>query len=212
MFKPKLNFKKLSIPQKIQRAREIVAKLTGNANFPNPVPALAAITAAINALEAAHEAAADGGHTLKAAMHVKEKTLNDLVVQIEDHVSNISAGDEQKILSAGMEIKNIAIRGKFSNKVSAGKNTGEVILTAAGETGINPVSHEWQHCPDPLPPAAQKLTDNGNSWSQSEISTTASYTFTGLTPGIKMWFRHRAILTKSKKTPWTVIGSVVAPF
>jgi hypothetical protein len=43
----KLGFSRLSVPAKIQSARNIVAKMTGNAKFPTPVPTLASITTAV---------------------------------------------------------------------------------------------------------------------------------------------------------------------
>jgi hypothetical protein len=49
----KLNFSRLSIPEKIARARQIVTAMTGNARFSTPQPPLAAITTATNELEQA---------------------------------------------------------------------------------------------------------------------------------------------------------------
>jgi len=47
MAKVKLNFRRLSVPEKIAKARQIVTALTGNNNFPNPSPPLATITAGV---------------------------------------------------------------------------------------------------------------------------------------------------------------------
>ncbi|MBV8860139.1 MAG: hypothetical protein JOZ02_24625, partial [Acidobacteria bacterium] len=53
MSKVKLNFDRLSIPEKVARAQQVVAAMTGNTNFTTPTPTLAALTTAINELETA---------------------------------------------------------------------------------------------------------------------------------------------------------------
>jgi hypothetical protein len=53
MAKTKLGLGTLSVTHKVELARQIVIKMTGNANFTTPVPALAAITTAANSAETA---------------------------------------------------------------------------------------------------------------------------------------------------------------
>ena len=48
----KLNFSRLSIPEKLQRARQIALALTGNPNFPAPQPTPLSIQNACTTLEA----------------------------------------------------------------------------------------------------------------------------------------------------------------
>src|ERR1041384_1006928 len=50
----RLNLHKLSVTQKIAKAEQIVAALTGNPSFPTPSPTLASITAAANELKTAN--------------------------------------------------------------------------------------------------------------------------------------------------------------
>ena len=209
MKKPKLDFYHLSIAQKIQKGREVITHMTGNTNFTTPNPTLAVITAAINGLETASEAAADGGKALKANMRAKEKILNDLMVQLEEYISNVCAGDEQKILSSGMGVKQIKPHGKRNDSVMAGLNPGEVICTASAPGRGITATHEFHRCNDPVPADSQAETTN--PWVPAEISTLSTVTISNLTPGVKMWFRHRLILTKGKKEPWSLLGSVIVP-
>jgi len=209
MNKPKLNFYRLGIAQKIQKARAIVTRMTGNTNFTTPNPALAAITAAINALETAFEAAADGGKTLKAAMHAKEKILNGLMVQLEEYISNICAGDELKIQSSGMDVKQAATHSKRKASVVPGLNPGEVICTAESTGRGARAMHEYQCCNDPIPADLQSAVSN--PWVEADITSLAKITVSNLTGGAKMWFRHRFILAKGEKGPWNIIGSVIVP-
>jgi hypothetical protein len=51
MARIKLNLSRLSLSQKIDKARQIVKALTGNPDFPTPTPALADVTGAIDDLD-----------------------------------------------------------------------------------------------------------------------------------------------------------------
>ena len=51
MHRAKLNFRTLSVPQKIARARDIIAALDGNSVFPHPTPPLTNATAIADAIE-----------------------------------------------------------------------------------------------------------------------------------------------------------------
>ncbi len=49
----------MPIPQKLNRAEEIVNAMTGNANFPTPSPDLAVVQTAIDNLRGAYQKALD---------------------------------------------------------------------------------------------------------------------------------------------------------
>jgi len=57
MARIKLNRSRLSLPQKIDKARQIVKALTANPDFPTPTPALAGVTTAVDDLDKAAAAA-----------------------------------------------------------------------------------------------------------------------------------------------------------
>lgn len=103
-----LKISHLPVPDLIQRARQIVVQMTGNANFTTPSPTLANITGAANAAETAYEAALDGGKTLKAVARAKEQVLRNLLTLLASYVDNVSQGDTIKILSSGMFVKSPA--------------------------------------------------------------------------------------------------------
>lgn len=210
MKKPILNFWRMTVPKKIQKSREIVIHMTGNTNYTTPNPTLTAVTTAINALETSFEAAADGGKVLKAAVRAKEKILDDLMSQLLEYVANVSGGDEQKILSAGFDVKAVSIHSKRMPSVVAGKNTGEAVCTAITPVRGIKASHEWQYCRDPILPDTK--ADIENTWIEADVTTAATVTLKNLPAGVKLWFRHRYIFSKGNKGQWTVLGSLfVAP-
>jgi len=180
--------------------------MTGNTNYTTPNPTLTVVTTAINALETAFEAAADGGKVLKAAVRAKEKILDDLMSQLMEYVANASGGDEQKILSAGFDVKSSSLRSKRMPSIVAGINTGEAVCTAITPVRGIKASHEWQYCRDPILPDTR--ADIENTWIEADVTTAATVTLKNLPAGVKLWFRHRYIFTHGKKGQWTVIGSL----
>jgi hypothetical protein len=65
MSRIKLNFKRLPLTEKIARARQIVTALTGNADFPTPMPPLIALTTASDEADAAFNEAQQARQTAK---------------------------------------------------------------------------------------------------------------------------------------------------
>ena len=196
-------FSILSVPLKIQKAREIVLRLTGNVYFTNPSPTLAIIIAAINALETAWEAAADGGKILRAKMKVREQELVDLMLLLENYVANASGGDEQKILSAGFDIKKTNTHSKRKSGVIVSSTSGQVELTAE-TTKASRSAFEWQYCKDPMP---AEISESGNAWVPADMTIAATTTLKNLPLREKLWFRVRTILPKNEKSAWVILGS-----
>lgn len=97
----------MPIPQKTQRAQEIVNALTDNVSFPAPVPALNTVQAAIDELTAAYQAALDRSLSAKALQRTKNEALNDNLRPLRDYVNEVAQGDEDLVLSSGFEASKI---------------------------------------------------------------------------------------------------------
>jgi hypothetical protein len=79
--------------------------MTGNANFTTPIPTLASVTTAADALEAKQEAM-DGTEIKTYERNVAEAVLDDLVSKLQGYVDAVSGKDAGKVLSAGFEVRN----------------------------------------------------------------------------------------------------------
>jgi hypothetical protein len=192
MAKVKLNFQKLVMPEKIARARLIVEKITGNAaTFPNPVPALADVTAAINAAEQAYNDALEARALSKqrtAELSLREDELEEMVGRLASFVDTASEGKEEVILSAGMDVRAPSI----ASNVPPGNPTG-LAATLGDNEGQIDVSWNFDSLArsyilqiSPNPPTE-------NSWTQAAVVTTSSTTVKNLTSGVKYWFRVAAV-------------------
>ncbi len=89
----------------LQKAILIHSKLTGNANFPGPIPDLVTFFAAITALSNAITAAGAFDRNLIIARNLRAKELRILIKQLAAHIQSVSNGDADMILSSGFEIK-----------------------------------------------------------------------------------------------------------
>jgi hypothetical protein len=190
MKKIKLGLAKMTIPEKIQKIRTIVTKMTGNTNFTTPIPSLNTVTAAINKLEISFEAALDGGRTKKAAVNLDEVALDTTITQLAAYVQDISLGDETKILSSGMEIKAKPIA---PQDMIAPVNVRLLTKPAEGE-----ITLKWK----PINNAKSYIIQStatphmATSWEAFAVSGKASYKATELISNTVLWFRIAAVGAK----------------
>lgn len=182
----KLEFSRLTIPVKIQKARNIVAKMTGNTNFTTPVPALTAVTTAINKLEASHEAALDGGSAKKAAMSIDDAALMTLMKQLAAYVQDITLGDELKIISSGMDVRRLKsapqpLTAPVDSRVELNGNAGEVMLRWKAVKGARSYIIESTSTPG-----------DEATWTHFDVSTRTRFLATNLSSLTIVWFRVAA--------------------
>jgi hypothetical protein len=196
----KLDLQGKTVPQKIQFLRDLVTQMTGNANYPTPSPALSAITAKANALEAAlgtQAAAQQAAKTATTNLETREGEADAAVNSLSNYVWETSGGDEAKIQSAGMSLRapktpTTSLPAPQGLAVTAGDNEGE--LDAVWDPVPKNKGYEVQTSPDPV---------TGTSWAFAETSTASKTTLTGLPSGSKIWVRVRALGPKKIKSPWS---------
>lgn len=82
----------------------IIAKLTGNALFPTPPQPLASMQTLYNELEAAIEAATDGGTAAREHRNKKVAEVRDLVRVTADYVRAQCDGDAEKLATSGFPL------------------------------------------------------------------------------------------------------------
>lgn len=87
----------------VEKANYVVAKMTGNVNFPNPEPKLADITAAAEALTASGEAAKSGAHEAIQNQRMDLQNLRKLLGALAKYVNSASVDDLSKALTSGYE-------------------------------------------------------------------------------------------------------------
>jgi hypothetical protein len=174
-----LNMSRLSVPEKMNKAKLIAASITNNASvFTTPNPSIALLTTAINDLETAWNDAADGGKTKTAIMHDKEANLQKLLNDIANYVETLADGDESIVHLAALEIKkkpNIKNLAEF--EVVATDDRGAVNLKVKAKLKT---VYKWQYCLSPT---------NQNSWVTDSTSVVSRATIGDLVSGALYYFR-----------------------
>lgn len=180
-----LDFFRLSVAEKIEFYRNVIAKLTGNATYPTPDKPLADAKVVVDKLETTLIAAKDGARTAVSAMHDAEAAADIVFRSLAAYVDKMAQGDETKILSSGFHpSQQPAPYTKNPLSASNGANSGSVKLLAKAIEGA--VSYIWQQ-------AEGKVPDTDAEWTIAGYSTRASYDITGLPIATKYYFRVAAV-------------------
>lgn len=191
MAKVKLNISRLSISDRIARCRQIIAAMTGNANFPTPNPPLATVTVAITELDSATNDAQAARQESKAKTAIqsdKDDILNGLMSQLAAYVETTAGGDEAMIRSAGMDTKAPPalpsdIPPPPANlSATAGDRDGEIDLSWEAVSGAK--SYVIEQSADPPGP---------DTWKHAVVSARSSQTIDDLESGKRYWFRVAAV-------------------
>ncbi len=103
----KLGLVGLAVAAVLVYCRSIITKLTGSTNYPNPNPPLTEMTTAVDELEAAINAAIDGGKVLKASQRIKLAVVYAKMRVLRDYVNERGAGDEEKLIESGFPLADL---------------------------------------------------------------------------------------------------------
>lgn len=102
-FKPKVNFGRLSVEALDQAAENVLTKMTDNAQFANPVPALTVLETDLADYRAAVSAATRGGKHARTYRDQVRDRLQHTLHSLAYSVQQVALGDPAVILSAGFD-------------------------------------------------------------------------------------------------------------
>jgi hypothetical protein len=178
-----LNFSSYSDSKFQTKSEAILAAMTGNANFPSPVPTIADLTTAINLYAVALSAAESKDKTKIAIKNDMRTSLETLLVNLAASVTATAAGNRSMLISSGFDVssdtRNQRVLGAVENfQVVPGASSGEMISSV--NSVLNAKSYIHQYTPDPVTP--------DSSWAFA-YSSACSATIAGLQPVKKYWFR-----------------------
>ena len=104
MEKVKAGITGLNAEALIAKSEYVEGKMTGNANFPTPNPAIATVTAAREELVQAVAAAKSRAIADIALRNEKSRVLHDLLINLVRYVNNVASGNVEVALSSGFEL------------------------------------------------------------------------------------------------------------
>jgi Fibronectin type III domain len=202
-----LNLRKLGLQDKVDRAKSLLTALTGNKDFPNPIPPLASLKEAIASLEAVRAAtvlAIDRAKTAKAVQRQQEVALDKLIRSLASYVQAESSGNEVKIKSTGLRVR--------SNRAVIGLPDAPDNLKAMEGGNEGTIELKWKSVQGKksyLVRMTETIEDAG-SWKHLSSTTKSVMLVDGLASGKKYWFQVAAISTAGQGA-WSSPVPKVAP-
>jgi len=182
-------------------AQGIVKGMAGNPSFPNPTPALPAITAAINDLQIAETAALARTKGAVATRNEKRTALVVLLLEAKGCVQAAADANVENgasiIQSAGMGVRKAFVHPPRVFGATSGPVSGSVKLVAA--SAARRASYEWEYS-----------TDGGATWVTAPPSLQAKTVLTGLKAGTTVQFRYRPVV-KTGGENWSQPVSLLVP-
>jgi hypothetical protein len=200
----KLGLTSLKSSDLVAKCKMIEDKMTGNALYPNPVPALADLTAAREILEQKAVSSRFGDRQAVAERRTQENTVKGMLRRLGSYVQMMSQKEED-VLSAGFEV-----RRESSPRGPIGRPVG---LEAKRSDHLGRVMLDW----DVVKGSANYLVGmttsdpalQGTSWTQVGFTTRSFFTVDNLQPGTYYWFRVLAI-GSSGESAWSDPAMVMA--
>lgn len=208
--KIRLGLAMLTIAARIELARHIVKSMTGNANFANPVPALASVTDAANALEVAQQLALNNGKLESILLKQRRVEFDTLLSLLAHYVEGIAMNnaDASIVIGAGMELRRPSrLRALMVNIIIAKSIVRQEILLRTGRLkGARSYVWEIYFLPNSAAdaPGPQKESD----WMLLTINGKVNYKLTGLISGTRYWFRMYVVTNAGKGEYSQVISQI----
>ena len=181
-----LSFAKLSDTKLVAKTNQIIASITGNANYPTPTPTLPVVQAAATAFTTALTAAADGGRTKTAEKNAARAVLLGLLRNLALFVQQHCNEDLAVLLSSGFDAQ------KEPQPAGVLPSPQNVTLTQSTLSGqldfragsvANASAYEGEMTTD--------ITKD--EWETVGVFTTSRFSLEELKPGSTYWARSRAI-------------------
>lgn len=187
-----LNFKTFSFRNLEHKANVVLASLSNNPHFPEPVPALSEFSETIKAYSLAIMAAETGNRAEIAFKKQKRKALEQILRRLVSYVNFMAKGDRNILLTSGFDInkeqeQNCTIEKPSDLKVINGLNAGELIVSVPAVRGA--VAYLYQYTNDAIP--------KERSWKNS-VSSCYKYKICNLESGKRYWCRVTAIGTRGQ--------------
>ncbi len=178
LVKVALNMSRMSVPQRINKARLIADAILSNpVPFASPNPSIVTVQSATDDLEAAWNAAADGGKIKTSIMHDKENTLMQLLTQLAYYVEGVANNDEEVVHLSGFSIRRDATRSNADLEVVQAADRGAVRLRVKPAAKV---AYRWEYCKDPM---------GVNAWVVAKVTTQSTTNWGDLDEGARYWFR-----------------------
>ncbi|MFZ1686664.1 MAG: fibronectin type III domain-containing protein [Flavobacteriales bacterium] len=188
----------------LNKGRFVVAEMTAAvAIYATPSPTLASVTTALDTLEAANGAVLNRGKSDFQARRVAYNAVKLLLQQLAGYVQQVAAGDENKILASGFEVRR---RSGPIGDLNPPANLAGRITTLTGR-----VSLDWdrERGADTYK-VFRSDTSDPFKWDLVAVTTRSRFNVDSLTPGTFYWFAVSAIGAAGESSKSDVLRAMAA--
>ncbi|KAA9037982.1 hypothetical protein FW778_14530 [Ginsengibacter hankyongi] len=196
-----LDFSRYTDANFLQKSLYIITCMTGNPNFPTPVPPLTDVQAAYDTYGNALAAAAALGRQAVLDKNIAREALEGVLAQLGRYVMYVANGNESILGSSGFTLAKMPQPMVLDNPgnviLEHGDNPGELISQVPKQNGMS-FSHQ----------ITDAAPTEDTVWTSHTVST-AKYTFTGLVPGKQYWVRV-AVLGSRKQIKYSTVATQFA--
>jgi predicted phage tail protein len=169
-------------------ANKLITRMTGNANFPDPQPALADLTAKKDELRALRTAAEDGTRQDRFNRNVAADELKGMIRVLASYVSMVAAGDGSIILSSGFSVRDEA------EPLPPVTVPQALTATATAHRGV--VEPDWERVEHALNYQVLMSTDASaplSEWAPVALTSKSKAEISNLVRGQAYFFRVQAV-------------------
>lgn len=103
--KVKMNFSTQTPEELLTSGNNIVSRMDGNSDFPNPLPPLIDLTNELSDLSVCITQAQDGSKTARSLLNERAKIVAIMLTQLGHYVEYTANGRESLIIGAGFSVK-----------------------------------------------------------------------------------------------------------
>lgn len=181
------------VPAIITYTQAVLAAMTNNPNFPTPLPALSAVSAALTALQSAESQALSRIKGAVVVRNDKKAALVSLLQALRAYIQTTADADPENsaaiIKSSGLPVKKVAVHKPRVFTIKPGAMSGSVEMVAA--SAARRASYLWGYS-----------IDGGKTWTEVGPTLQAKTTVSGLPVGTTAQFRYRGV-TKTGAADWS---------
>ena len=196
-----LSFTRKADADLIVFVRNVITMLTGNTQYPTPMPTLATVTTAVNDFEAKVHDALDGGKIPIATRNASRVQIMALMRQLAVYVQANCAADLLLLISSGFQ----AVRAPSpAGTLAAPQNPRLSLPSKTGE-----LEFKFDRVKNAQNYSIQTASAASGPWEDEDISSASRVTIGGLTPGEVIWARAAAN-GAAGQSEWTTAISAMA--
>ncbi len=196
-------FSRFSDPDFGNKASGIQIAMTGNADYPNPIPTMADVGTQVTDFLNKLSVAQSRDRNAIAAKNQARLLLTDTLKTLGNYVTLTANGDRQMLISSGFDLNKLGepvppLKKPKNMQVTDGPNPGECTVSVDGMKEAR--SFLYQYTPDPITETSVWITESG---------TSKSYTFTKIQRNKMYWFRIGAVGTNGQLIYSDVVSRIV---